>query len=67
MGDLFIKTTRNCSIITGSHFPLLKSGAIISNAGHFNNEIEIPWIEDHASALEHHDGIDTYIINDHQR
>lgn len=62
VGDLFITTTGNCSIITGRHFPLMKSGAILSNAGHFNNEIEIPWLAKHASAVEHRDGIDTYVI-----
>ena len=62
VGDLFITTTGNCSIITGHHFPLMKSGAILSNAGHFNNEIEIPWLAKHASAVEHRDGIDTYVI-----
>lgn len=63
VGDLFITTTGNCSIITGRHFPLMKSGAILSNAGHFNNEIEIPWLAEHASAVEHRDGIDTYVID----
>ena len=63
IGDLFITTTGNCSIITGRHFPLMKSGAILSNAGHFNNEIEIPWLAEHATAVEHRDGIDTYVID----
>lgn len=65
-GDLFITTTGNCDIITGRHFPLMKSGAILSNAGHFNNEISIPWLVAHASAVEHRDGIDTYVINENK-
>ncbi|MDR3102796.1 MAG: adenosylhomocysteinase [Methanocalculaceae archaeon] len=63
VGDLFITTTGNCNILTGRHFPLLKSGVALSNAGHFNNEIEIPWLEEHAAVIEHRDGIDTYVIN----
>ncbi|MDO5844730.1 MAG: adenosylhomocysteinase [Methanocorpusculum sp.] len=63
IGDLFITTTGNCDIITDRHFPLLKSGAILSNAGHFNNEISIPWLEAHASTVEHRDGIDTYVVD----
>lgn len=63
LGDLFITTTGNCSIITGKQFPLLKDGALLCNAGHFNNEIEIPWLEQHASAIDHRDGIDTYHVN----
>ncbi|HJJ32199.1 MAG TPA: adenosylhomocysteinase [Methanocorpusculum sp.] len=63
IGDLFITTTGNCSIITGEHFPLLKDGALLCNSGHFNNEITIPWLEEHATETDHRDGIDTYIIN----
>jgi adenosylhomocysteinase len=63
LGDLFITTTGNCSIITGEHFPLLKDGALLANAGHFNNEITIPWLEEHASEIDHRDGIDTYIVD----
>ena len=63
LGDLFITTTGDCSVITGLHFPLLKDGALLCNAGHFNNEIQIPWLEEHASTIDHRDGIDTYVIN----
>jgi adenosylhomocysteinase len=62
-GDIFVTTTGNTSILTGTHFPLMKDGAILSNAGHFNVEIDIPWLEEHASAHEQRDGIDTYVIN----
>ena len=63
IGDLFITTTGNCDIITDRHFRLLKSGAILANAGHFNNEISIPWLAEHSSAVEHRDGIDTYVLD----
>jgi adenosylhomocysteinase len=62
IGDIYITTTGNTSIITGTHFPLMKDGAILSNAGHFNVEIDIPWLEEHAEATERRDGIDTYVI-----
>ncbi len=62
-GDIFVTTTGNTSILTGAHFPLMKDGAILSNAGHFNVEIDIPWLEEHASAHEQRDGIDTYVID----
>jgi adenosylhomocysteinase len=63
IGDLFVTTTGNCNVITDSHFSRMKSGAILSNAGHFNNEIQIQWLIEHASAVEHRDGIDTYVID----
>ncbi|HJJ47078.1 MAG TPA: adenosylhomocysteinase [Methanocorpusculum sp.] len=63
LGDLFITTTGNCSIITREHFPFLKDGVLLCNAGHFNNEITISWLEEHASEIDHRDGIDTYVLN----
>ncbi|HJJ28407.1 MAG TPA: adenosylhomocysteinase [Methanocorpusculum sp.] len=63
IGDLFITTTGNCDIVTDRHFPLLKDGALLANAGHFNTEITIPWLEAHAEKIEHRDSIDTYVVN----
>ncbi|MBT8508119.1 adenosylhomocysteinase [Methanomicrobiaceae archaeon CYW5] len=62
-GDIFVTTTGNTSILTGEHFPRMKDGVILSNAGHFNVEIDIPWLEEHAESKETRDGIDTYVIN----
>lgn len=42
LGDVFITVTGNKNVIDGRHFPLLKDGAILSNSGHFNAEIDIP-------------------------
>ena len=61
-GDIFVTTTGNTSIITGRHFPLMKDGAILSNAGHFNVEIDIPWLEANKEGFEQRDGLDTYMI-----
>ncbi|HEX9268999.1 MAG TPA: adenosylhomocysteinase [Candidatus Limnocylindria bacterium] len=44
-GDIFLTTTGNLNVIGAKHFPLLKDGAILANAGHFNDEIEIPALE----------------------
>ncbi|HUQ17756.1 MAG TPA: adenosylhomocysteinase [Candidatus Saccharimonadales bacterium] len=40
-GDIFITTTGNLNVIGRAHFGALKDGAILANAGHFNDEIEI--------------------------
>ena len=44
-GDIFLTTTGNLNVIGGQHFPRMKDGAIVANAGHFNDEIEIPALE----------------------
>jgi len=45
IGEIFVTTTGDTSIIRGEHFTLMKNGAILSNAGHFNVEIDIPALE----------------------
>ena len=62
LGDIFVTTTGNASIITERHFPNLKDGAILANAGHFNVEIDVEWLAAHADSTVHRDGIDTYLL-----
>jgi adenosylhomocysteinase len=45
MGDVFCTVTGNKSVLRKEHFALMKNGAIISNSGHFNVEIDIPALE----------------------
>jgi len=63
LGDLFVTTTGNTSIITERHFPKMKEGAILANAGHFNVEIDVDWLSSHTDSSVHRDGIDTYILD----
>ncbi len=61
-GDIFITTTGNTSVIREEHFAAMKNGAILSNAGHFNVEIDVAWLETHAASIVRRDGIDSYTI-----
>ncbi len=45
VGDIFITLTGDRSVLRSEHFKLMKDGAIICNAGHFNVEIDIPALE----------------------
>ena len=45
IGDVFCSVTGNKSVLAKEHFELMKDGAIISNSGHFNVEIDIPALE----------------------
>ena len=42
LGDVFVTLTGNTSVIRKEHMEKMKDGAIISNSGHFNVEIDIP-------------------------
>ncbi len=45
IGDIFITATGNRDVITRGHFNLMKDGAILANAGHFNVEINVDELE----------------------
>ncbi len=41
LGDIFITVTGCCDVINQKHYPLMKDGAILSNAGHFDLEVNV--------------------------
>ena len=43
-GDIFVTTTGNKDIIQGQHFEKMKDKAIVCNIGHFDNEIDMAWL-----------------------
>ena len=45
IGDIFVTTTGDKSVIDQAHFEVMKDGAILANSGHFNVEINIPSLE----------------------
>jgi adenosylhomocysteinase len=40
-GDVFVTVTGNTSVIRSEHFDRMKDGAMLSNSGHFNVEIDL--------------------------
>jgi len=45
VGDIFVTSTGDINCIRGEHFKLMKDGAILANAGHFDVEISKPDLE----------------------
>ncbi|MEG0941699.1 MAG: adenosylhomocysteinase [Oscillospiraceae bacterium] len=65
LGDLFVTVTGCCDILTEEHFPLMKDGAILCNAGHFNVEINLPQLEKLSkSHYEARNNIEGYVMSD---
>jgi adenosylhomocysteinase len=63
--DIIITTTGNRDIIRGEHFEVLKDKAIVCNIGHFDNEIDMAWLnKNHGkSKVEIKPQVDKYTIN----
>jgi adenosylhomocysteinase len=49
-GDIFCTLTGDINVIDKHHFENMKDGAIVSNSGHFNVEINIPELEQMAKS-----------------
>ena len=48
IGDIYVTCTGNYHVITGKHMEGMKDEAIVCNIGHFDNEIEMTYLEDTA-------------------
>ncbi len=53
LGDIFVTVTGCSGVITRDHFLKMKDGAILSNAGHFDVEVDMAGL--HALATEHYE------------
>ncbi|MGB2404817.1 MAG: adenosylhomocysteinase [Flavobacteriaceae bacterium] len=62
--DVVITATGNKNILTGEHFLQMKDKAIVCNIGHFDNEIDMAWLNDTygASKVEIKPQVDKYTL-----
>lgn len=68
IGDIFITSTGDKSVIDAYHFEAMKDGAIMANSGHFNVEINIPALEEMSVAKKQvRPSVDQYTLSDGRR
>ena len=51
-GDIFVTATGNYHVITGAHIEKMKDESIICNIGHFDNEIDMAYLENNSDAVK---------------
>ncbi len=51
-GDIFVTSTGNCDVVTSSHMDQMKNNAILCNIGHFDNEIDVSYLENSSDIKE---------------
>ena len=51
-GDIFVTSTGNKDVVMGYHMEKMKDNAILCNIGHFDNEIEVAYLESNDSIKE---------------
>jgi len=52
LGDIFITVTGNKNVIAYDHMKWMRSGAIVCNSGHFDNEIDVKSLEEKATEIK---------------
>ena len=63
IGDLFITATGCSGVITERHFEMIKDGAVLCNAGHFNVEVDVSWLDENAEKREQKPNIMGYTLS----
>ena len=65
--DIIVTATGNKDIIQGHHFEMMKDKAIVCNIGHFDNEIDVSWLNENWGHTKDviKDQVDKYTVGDH--
>jgi adenosylhomocysteinase len=60
--DIIVTATGNFGIVLGRHFETMKDKAIVCNIGHFDNEIDVAWLNKNATKDEVKPQVDLYTL-----
>jgi adenosylhomocysteinase len=64
-GEVYITVTGNKHVIASKHMKEMKDGALLANSGHFDNEIDVNWLNDNNTGKrEIRPFFDEYTIGD---
>ena len=65
--DIIVTATGNKDIIKAEHFKIMKDKAIVCNIGHFDNEIDVAWLNDNFGHTKDiiKPQVDKYTVDDH--
>jgi adenosylhomocysteinase len=60
--DIVVTATGNFGIVLGKHFESMKDKTIVCNIGHFDNEIDVAWLNKNAKKDEVKPQVDLYTL-----
>jgi adenosylhomocysteinase len=67
-GDVFCTATGSKHVLRPEHFEVMKDGAILANAGHFNIEIDVPALRGMATEVKPvRDQVEEFLLEDGRR
>ncbi len=62
-GDIIVTATGNKDIVVGRHFEKMKDKAIVANIGHFDNEIDVAWLQKNSKRDEIKPQVDKFTLS----
>ncbi len=66
--DVWVTVTGDCNVVDAPAFENMKDGAILSNSGHFDSEINLNWLRENAVKVETIKPlVDEYTLSDGRR
>jgi adenosylhomocysteinase len=69
VGDVFVTVTGNRDVLSGEHFAVMRDGAVLANAGHFDVEVDVAALESTAVEVRRRvrPHVDEYVLGDGRR
>lgn len=65
VSNIIVTATGNKDVVRGEHFSQMRDKTIVCNIGHFDNEIDVAWLEGNASKENIKPQVDMYSFDDH--
>lgn len=68
LANIIVTATGNVNIVQGRHFRMMKDKTIVCNIGHFDNEIDMAWLNEFYGGTKYtiKPQVDVYNVNGHE-
>lgn len=60
--DIVVTATGNCNVVRSEHFANMKDNVIVCNIGHFDNEIDVAWLNENFESKNVKPQVDVYYL-----
>tara|TARA_A100001515_G_scaffold36435_2_gene28593 strand:+ start:2243 stop:3523 length:1281 start_codon:yes stop_codon:yes gene_type:complete len=66
LSDIIVTATGNYNVVNEAHFTNMKNNAILCNIGHFDNEINVAWLNKNADKVNIKPQVDLYNLKNNK-
>ena len=62
--NIIVTATGNCNVVNSDHFTEMNHNTIVCNIGHFDNEIDVEWLDQHCEKTNIKPQVDLYSVDE---